>query len=322
MGNLRRSSSLAAIAACAALLLLVAACGGGDKATATTSGALSSPASVATATATTGTTGGSSSVASPSAEASATATNAATTAATATTKATVATTPKPIATATETAGADASPTTSADEATATGSSDDPLANVKSINPEDLPNFTLAFSYDATNLSGEASTQVAMSIQQSAVDNYYLKFDTAGQVIEEWLVDGTSYANLDGTVQAMPEGTGVLFEPSTILTQVPLQDTAGLEKQGEEKVNGRNTTKYRLEGKNVGEFLASGGSGGNASDYTNGGGSLDIWVDNDLKIMIKANGDLTWTNPDGTDGEMKYNYEIKEIGSTPAVAAPQ
>jgi hypothetical protein len=326
---LKRLSGLVAVAACAILVMaLLAACGGSDsKATSTTGTASGSGATV----------GATTTVATPtSATAGASATTPAkvATATTGSTGAATATTAAPdIATATTAAeetpteaSADVSPTDASD------SSDDPLEDVKSIDPNDLPNFTLTFSLDAAGMGTDpdaaAESKFSMNVEQSAVDNYHLKIVSADptsedQTIETWLVDGKQYADMGtGEVTELPEGTDAFFTPATFLQQVPeVTDTPSFKKQGEEEVNGRKTTHYRLDGKDIEDFFTSTGDE-TMKGATDGAGAFDVWIDNDLKIQIKSHSDLTWKNADGTPGFMNYEYEINQIGSTAKVSAPQ
>ena len=323
--TVRRAPRFIAVIACAVIVLvLLAACGGGDsKATATTAKSASTAAvagagSTTTAAATSATGAG-------AATATATKASSGTTPTTGTTSATATTAASDQATAT-TADAE-TPTEASADVSPTDASTDPLADVTSIDPNALPNFTLSFTLDSVGMGTDeesaGESKISMTVEQNAVDNYHLKIDSDGSVIESWLVDGKQYSDLgDGEVQELPEGTDAFFTPSTFLQTVPeINDTPGLKKQGEEKVNGRDTTRYHLDGKDAEAFFAASGDDTMAG-ITDPAGGFDVWIDNELKIQMKAHSDLTWKNSDGTPGSLKYDFEINQIGSTPKVAAPQ
>jgi hypothetical protein len=286
-------------------MVLTAACGGGsDKATSTTAPA---PTNTTTAgatgssspTATTAVTGG-----------AATATTGTTTEATATTETTAATATTGEAAPTDTASSD------------TGDVSE-TPDVQSIDPNALPNFTLVATIDEEGSSEDMTGNVTINIEQSAVDNYHLKFGSADQSLETWLVDGTTYINDGSGVQAAPADASAFgISPTDLLTQ-DLPDLAkvpGMKKVGSDTVNGRKTTHYHLDGKDLGPAMAAMGDS-DMQGVTDGSGNFDIWTDNDLKILIKGDADLTWTNADGTPGKLKYTYEISKIGSTDKVSAP-
>lgn len=303
-------------ALCVGLLMLLSACGGGsDDATATpppaTSAAAASPTSAATATS-------APSVAaeaeSPTSEATAT-----TAAPTATTAATTA------ATATEAA----SPT-SAPDASPTADVDAILGDVESIDPADFPNFTLKFNLDAENTPGvddsestDAPTSISFEIEQSDPDTYHMKIDSDGTAFETWKVAGTNYISQDGQITEVPaDSGGDLFSPSLFLQAQPeLPAEAGARKVGEENVSGRATTHYVISADHLADYLAF-DSGEEPPNISDAAGEFNVWIDNELRILVKGDSNFTWTNEDGSAGKFIYTYLIDQIGSTPPVSAPQ
>jgi hypothetical protein len=105
-----------------------------------------------------------------------------------------------------------------------------------------------------------------------------------------------------------------------LSTVPsLEEQVEAYREGEEEVSGRETTHYRIPGE---ELLSMSGFLGDNPDISNVEGDAEVWIDNELQILIKQTADISWTNGDGSDGSMVYDYLIDDIGSTEAIEAPQ
>jgi hypothetical protein len=224
------------------------------------------------------------------------------------------------ATATE-EDADATATEEDTDSSPTAGADDPLADVKPIDPEALPNFTMSFTFDLTGLPGQEDTSIGVEAEQSALDNYHMSLMTSGTSLETWLVDGTTYVDQgDGSIVELPEGTDSgMFSPAIFLQEVPpIEPELQAQKIGEEEVSGRNTVHYLITGEN---YLAQADmlSGGTATDVE---GDVEVWIDTELNMMIKQLGDITWTNDDSTTGTFQSDMLIFDIGSTQAVEAPQ
>jgi hypothetical protein len=212
-----------------------------------------------------------------------------------------------------------------DEGTATttgdtGDEDDALADVNPIDPEALPNFSMSFTFDVTGVPNQDDTSMAVEIEQSSTENYYMFVSAADMNIEVWLVDGTTYMNQgDGTIIPLPEGTDPgLVSPAIFLQEVPpIDENLQAERVGEEEVSGRNTIHYTISGENYldqSDVL----TGGTATDIE---GQVDVWIDTELNIMIKQIGDVSWTNEDSTSGTFLSDLLILDIGATNAVEAP-
>jgi len=315
--------------ACVLLLAFSVACGGDDDdsnssaSTAASPTAKSTPVtSAATSTTAGGAAGGSAttSAASPTtAEASATATKAE---GTATTAEASATEEEASATATE----EASPTGQAG-ATETSSSDDPLADVQQINPEDLPNFTMTFTFDSQGMTDTTQNGVVSAdVEQASPENYHIKFESSGQTaVEVWRVGDTYYSDFGTGITSQPASDGTeLFTPTTLVSTVPqIEDMPGVENKGTDRIEGRKTTHYFMNGQDYIQSAIDEGQGSSGLEgATDAAGGIDFWIDNDLKILLKGDGDITWKNADGSDGEFKYNLAITDIGNTAEVTAPQ
>lgn len=208
----------------------------------------------------------------------------------------------------------------------TPATDDGTADIpefETLDPELLPNFSLTMNFDAVNLSGTPRTTLKMQMQQSSLDNYHLNMDTDGEVLEFWTIGEQSWTSLAGEIVESP--TGPLFSPADILTTGELIPE-GLEarEDGAEKVNGRQTTKWVIDGADYVQYMNDETvvDGTTTVEMTDGAGEVTIWIDDELNIMIKADGDVAWKNSDGTDGSLVYDYEIHDVGSTAEVQAPQ
>jgi hypothetical protein len=225
------------------------------------------------------------------------------------------------ATSTETESTATEPSGETTPSTDEGSTDVP--DIETLDPELLPNFSLTMNFDATNLSGTPQTTIKMQMEQSAVDHYHLNMETDGEVVEFWTVGEQSWTSIAGEVVESP--TGPMFSPADILTTGELIPE-GLEarEDGSEEVNGRQTTRWVIDGADYVEYMneQTQAEGTSTIEMSDGTGEVTVWIDDELNIMIKADGDVAWKNSDDTDGSLVYDYEIYDIDSTSEVEAPQ
>ncbi|HYI14001.1 MAG TPA: hypothetical protein VEX37_01320 [Thermomicrobiales bacterium] len=230
---------------------------------------------------------------------------------------------EPSATATTATGASTATESSGMTTPDTGTGGVEVPEFETLDPELLPNFSLTMNFEAINLSGTPQTTVVMQMQQSAVDNYHLFMETDGEALEFWTIGEQAWTSIGGEVVESP--TGPLFTPADILTTGELIP-AGLEarEEGSEEVNGRQTTKWIVDGADYVEYMNEDAQfeGVSPVEMSNGTGEVTIWIDDELKIMIRADGDVAWDNSDGTQGSLVYDYEIHDIGSTADIVAPQ
>lgn len=222
--------------------------------------------------------------------------------------------------------ADATATTLATATATTVDDADLLGDLEMLDPELLPNFTLAIRIEMSGMPGELEDEdefpvFDLEIQQSALDNYRMLFSSAEMVVEIWSVDGTTYLTEDdGSIVSMPGSDMGFFSPSLFLQTVPPLDAElQARRVGEETVSGRRTTRYEVSAQN---YLAMSDLFEDGMVPEDASGELVLWVDNELNIPIRYDGDITWTNADGTPGMILMNYLISDIGSTPRVEAPQ
>lgn len=219
--------------------------------------------------------------------------------------------------ATGTAEDDGSGTGTADS----GSTDDPLAELGDVTA--LENYTLV-AEGSFNFTAAGAQAFTMEVQRSAPDNYRFLVDILDlTTMEVWAVTDTMYIQMDGgtteDVPFTPEDTTGQFNPSFYLTQFQqpeLFSTAEL--VGDEEINGRATTHYTFTAEQWAEATTElgmmveevGGEGG------------DIWVDNELSVIVRMNTDLSWT--DGTTGEtfeQIMTWDVTDIDETEPVEPP-
>ena len=310
---------------CVMLLAFTAACGNGDD---------DDGDPTATTAATTASSAGSSPTTGDAAEtetetsATATATKDEATESTATTgaqaTATEADDDEPTATSTTAAG---EPT--ATEATGGTTPDTGTGGVEEVpdfdtlDPELLPNFAMTMNFNATNMSGTPQTTLTMVMEQSAIGNYHINMETDGQALEFWTIGDQSWTSIGGEVVESP--TGPLFSPADILqTSELIPEGLNAREAGSEEVNGRQTTKWVVDGSDYVAYMNEQAKvdGTSTVEMTDGTGEVTVWIDEELKIMIKAEGDVAWSNSDDTQGSLVYDYSIHDIGSTADIVAPQ
>ena len=276
------------------VLLLVAACstgGGKSTATSTTSAVVASPTA-------------GHAVASPAASGSSVASP------TAAVSPTISASPSPPA---ATATRSASPT-------ATIIAEAPIGEIPPLDPEKIPNFSLELASVMSNVGGPGDVTVVYSIQQSAIDHFHLKTDGGGNSMEIWKVGDKSFiAQAGGDPAPLPEGTDMaLFSPTTFLQVVPpIVTGSDAQDLGAEKIDGRSTRHYRMLAET---FLKSSSFAANET-INNPKGQIDVWVDDELRTPVRQQGEITWTNADGTDAHYKIDFKLTAIGSTPEIQPP-
>ncbi|HEX5165271.1 MAG TPA: hypothetical protein VFV93_07745, partial [Thermomicrobiales bacterium] len=276
---------------CAMLLVVTAACGSGDdddNESEATTAATSTATKAAAAADTSPTKAETAGATATTAAETATATETEDTEPTATTRAeATATTPaSDEATATSTATEPAGATSTA------GVGDIEVPDFETLDPELLPNFTLTMNMTSTNMDDVPESTMKMEMAQSDVDTYHVSVDTDGDVIEFWAVDGRYWTSIGGEIVESP--TGSIFSPSDILTTGELiPDDLEAREDGHEEVNGRQTTRWVIDGDKYVEYMnqQNVASGVSTGEMTDGSGEVTIWIDDELKIMIKANSDV-------------------------------
>lgn len=210
--------------------------------------------------------------------------------------------------------------TRAPSPTATAIPETAIGEIVLLDPATVPNYTLAISLSLAGIGGSDTSTFDYSIQQSATDRFHLKADSSGTSLELWKIGDTSFiAQSGGEPAPLPEGSDTaLFSPETFLQVIPPIDSGAMAQDlGTETIDGRTAHHFRLSADN---FLSGvsflGGQAFSAAD-----GELDIWVDDELKTFLRQQGEISWKNADGSDGNFKIDYELTQIGSTPEVQPP-
>lgn len=205
-------------------------------------------------------------------------------------------------------------------ATATPIPKEPLGNLSPLDPAIVTNYSLSAEIELRGIPNQSDFVMSLLILQAAPNHYYLRSTSGNSAIESWLVDGTTYlTQADGSVARLPEGSDTaLFSPALLVQTVPTVsgDTLGVP-LGVEDVGGRQATHYRIDGE---DLLASASwlPGDSASDVE---GQIDIWIDNERRIVLRQESDLRWENTDGTAGSYVGRYEITNVNTTEPVTAP-
>ncbi|MBA2452289.1 MAG: hypothetical protein H0V47_03915 [Chloroflexia bacterium] len=235
------------------------------------------------------------------------------------------TTGTPDADMTGTPDADMTGTPSVDSTPGVGGTvDDPFAELGDLQA-DVPNFTLDFTGRFENVpddTGEIfSADLEMMLMQSEPDIYHLTFMTTGDEaieLEVWsLADATYIAESGGTPVELPGGMAAEFAPANLLVIVPpVEALLVAEEVGQEDVNGRSTTHYRVDAEDAAVILAPEGTEINDAE-----GDMDIWIDDELGIVLQMTADVTWTNADDTDAEVTIDYMVSDVGDTDDIEAP-
>lgn len=202
--------------------------------------------------------------------------------------------------------------------------DDPFAELGDLQT-DVPNFTLDFTGSFENVpddTGETfSADLEMMLMQSEMDIYHLSFMTTGDdaiEIEVWsLADSTVISESGEAPVELPAGFANEFAPADVLVIVPPVETlAAAEEVGPDEVDGRDATHYRVDPEAAALLLAAEGS-----EIEDPQGDMDIWLDDELGIVVQMTADVTWTNADDTEAAVVIDYAVSDIDETDEVEAP-
>ena len=205
-------------------------------------------------------------------------------------------------------------------ATATPLPKEPLGTIVPLDPNVVTNYSLSTEIELRGVPGQSDFVMSLLILQSAPNHYYLKSASGGSGIESWLVDGTTYlTQADGSVAQLPDGSDTaLFSPTLLVQTVPMVsgETVGVD-LGVEDVGGRQATHYRIEAEDLFE-TAPWLPGDSATEIE---GQLEVWIDNELSIIVRQESEVHWENADGKPGSFVGRYEVTHINTTEPVTAP-
>lgn len=206
--------------------------------------------------------------------------------------------------------------------------EDPFADLGDLQ-SDVPNFTLDFTGSFENVpddTGEIfSADVEMLLLQNEPDVYHLSFMSTGDdavEIEVWsLADATYISESGETPIELPGGVAAELAPANVLVIVPPVETLAVaEEIGQEDVNGRSATHYRVAAEDAAMVLAM-GFAPEGTEINDAEGDMDIWIDNELGIVLQMMADVTWINADDTDAAVIIDYVVSDVDETDDIEAP-
>lgn len=206
----------------------------------------------------------------------------------------------------------------------TGEGDDPFGDLAELT-SDVPNFTLDYTGTFDNVPDETgatfSADMEMMLEQSEADIYHLRLMTTGDdevEIEMWsLGDATYIAESGEEPVELPAGTATGMAPTDALLIVPPVETLdAADEVGQEDIGGRSATHYEVDPEDAALILMSQGV-----TFSNPEGDMDIWIDDELDIILQMTADITFENEDGSEGAIEMNYMVSDINETDDIEAP-
>jgi hypothetical protein len=182
----------------------------------------------------------------------------------------------------------------------------------------LTNFTLDYSarFDGTDEAGSVDLRIA----QARADSYHLQVATGGAQTEAWRVNEAVYVlGPGGAVVELPGLVDQnLYAPASFLALVPgLSMIESATVLGENvDVQGRSTTHYAIDPAVASAFRPSQSEVGDDVE-----GTFEVWVDNELDIIIQMDVDVSWTSDSGETQTIGIDYLVTNINTTPEAQPP-
>lgn len=184
--------------------------------------------------------------------------------------------------------------------------------------EALTNFTLDYSarFDGTDETGSVDLRIA----QAREDSYHLQVATGGEQTQAWRVNEVIYVlGPGGAAVELPAVVDQnLYAPASFLALVP--DLSMIESAtvlGENvDVQGRDTTHLEIDPAIAAAFRPSQSEVGDDVE-----GTFEVWVDNELGIIIQMDVDVSWTEAAGETQTIGIDYLVTNINSTPEAQPP-
>ena len=192
---------------------------------------------------------------------------------------------------------------------------------------DVPNFSLEFMAQFENVPDDTgslfSADLDMMLAQSEPDVYHLQLTTTGDEaldVEVWSLPDATYLSESGdSAVELPAGLASEFAPTEALTVMPpVELLQNAEEVGEDEVNGRTATEYRVDAEDALMILMAQGQDVNVS---NPEGEMNIWVDEELNVVIQMTADVTFEHEDGEEGSIVIDYMVTDIDETEDIEAP-
>jgi hypothetical protein len=184
--------------------------------------------------------------------------------------------------------------------------------------EVVSNFTLTHSARFEGEDGQDET-VDLLIVQSSPEMYHLRVSSSGQQTEAWRTGDAIYVL--GPGGAIVELPGLvdqnLYAPSSFLFLAPSLDQIAIATVLDERsdVGGREATHYEVDPAEAQAFGPT-----ELETAENVEGTFDVWVDNELNIILRISADVSW-EISGNQQSMQMEFLISEIGKTPEVQPP-
>ncbi len=183
----------------------------------------------------------------------------------------------------------------------------------------LENYTLTFdgefSYNA-EMEVEAS-KMSLRYEQSAPGTFHL-LSTNSVVVEIWSVNGTMWIRDSEGIKEAPEGFAESFDVTTYLTHLPqIERLSRAEEVGEEVIEGRTTTHYRVSAEDAVQVLPY----VDPIRVKGPDGSMDIWLDEADQLVLRMIVDLTWVEVQEDESYSRSTYNISAIGETEDIEPP-
>lgn len=210
------------------------------------------------------------------------------------------------------------------DGTGTPDTDAPMGEIGELTTE-VSNFTLNFNGDFDNVPDDTgayfTATMEMFLQQTSQDIYHLRFVTTGDEaaeLEMWsLEDATYIAESGGEPIPLPPGTAGQVAPTdTLMIVPPIGTLENAEEVGEEEVDGRTATHYSVAPEDAATILVS-----QNVEVSNPEGEMDVWIDEELDIVLRMTSNVTFENADGSEGAVQIDYEVTDIDATEEIEAP-
>lgn len=194
--------------------------------------------------------------------------------------------------------------------------------------DEVDNFTLDLTTNVSNLPDGMgvvnSADATVALAQSEPQVYHLMMDASGDQpfqLEIWSLPDAVYIAEDGDdpIQLPPE-MATLYTPGEVLMMVvpPVELLQTADEAGQEEIDGRTATRYDVDAETAMAMLMAQGQ---MSGVTNPQGEMQIWVDEELDVVIQMMVDITFENEDGTEGSIMIDLQVTDIDETTDIESP-
>lgn len=194
--------------------------------------------------------------------------------------------------------------------------DDPAKDSRPVD-QVTANFTLYYHVEFTGT--DADTNIELAVEQHDADSYHIRVQNSGQQTEAWRVGETTWvAGPNGQIVELPGLVDPnLYAPSSFLFLIPDLHETGVATVVDEddEVEGRAATRYEIDPSAANRYWPQ-----QSSPPGDAEGTFEIWVDNELNLIVRAQADIEW--PSGSNNpRMVMSYLVSRIDATPEVQPP-